>query len=272
MHAHTHTLVLMIHTHTHTHTHAVYSNVAGRLHGVVKFKVRDRDHTLGVVSIPISEVPSRPGERWHGLQPHRKSHEAHGELLVKCWVSEQRPISSEKGSPITSSRTSSTEDLSHAGVGHKVKDMFSFHRRTPSWTRGSRHERHSSHEADQRPHPFSGSDNELHSRRGHLGRSYQSDTNLHNEAASPEHAPQSRSGDSIKLTPSEPEAGEPTCLPEVSGISPNEGAVEGGERVTLRGSHLGASPGDIKRVIIADVDCTETLEYFSPCEYTVCEL
>ncbi len=57
--------------------------------------------------------------------------------------------------------------------------------------------------------------------------------------------------------------GELSHPPEVTGISPREGLVEGGERVVLRGSNLGESKSDVVRVVIAGVDCTETLEYFS---------
>ena len=54
--------------------------------------------------------------------------------------------------------------------------------------------------------------------------------------------------------------------PDVSGISPREGLVGGGQRVVLRGSNLGECKEGVVRVVIADVDCTETLEYFSPGE------
>ena len=56
---------------------------------------------------------------------------------------------------------------------------------------------------------------------------------------------------------------ENTLAPEVTGISPSEGSIEGNERVILRGSNLGESIEDIVRVTIANVDCTSTLEYFS---------
>ncbi len=54
--------------------------------------------------------------------------------------------------------------------------------------------------------------------------------------------------------------------PEVSGISPSEGSVEGGQRVVLRGNNLGECKEDVIRVVLAGVDCTETLEFFSPGE------
>lgn len=55
-------------------------------------------------------------------------------------------------------------------------------------------------------------------------------------------------------------------LPEVTGVSPNEGPVGGGQRVVLRGSCLGESRADVMQVLVAGVDCTSQLEYFSPCE------
>lgn len=52
-------------------------------------------------------------------------------------------------------------------------------------------------------------------------------------------------------------------IPEVTGVSPNKGPVEGGQRVVLRGSCLGESPGDVVQVLVAGVDCTSSIEYFS---------
>ena len=63
--------------------------------------------------------------------------------------------------------------------------------------------------------------------------------------------------------------GEVSHPPDVSGISPREGLVGGGQRVVLRGSNLGESKSDVVRVVIAGVDCTETLEYFSQCKHTL---
>ena len=52
--------------------------------------------------------------------------------------------------------------------------------------------------------------------------------------------------------------------PEVSGVSPCEASLSGGERITLRGSNLGQSLNDVHRVVLVDVDCTESVEYISP--------
>ncbi len=62
-------------------------------------------------------------------------------------------------------------------------------------------------------------------------------------------------------------SGEVSYPPEVSGISPREGVIEGGQRVVLRGSNLGESKSDVVRVVIAGVDCTESVEYLSQCKW-----
>ncbi len=51
--------------------------------------------------------------------------------------------------------------------------------------------------------------------------------------------------------------------PEVTGVSPSEGGMEGNERVILRGSNLGENKEDIVSVTVAGVDCTGTVEYYS---------
>lgn len=231
----------------------------------MKFKVRDKDHTLGVLQTTLFELTSHKGQKWYPLQPHKKSHDKKlhenlGELLVGCWVSEYKAVSPEKPSPSTS-RTSSNEDLRK---GHR-KERFSFHGRTPSGGRV----KHLPHEMSptSSEKPLASSDYEIHSKRALP--SFQSDTNLrfvslglhddHSEKkqVTPEQSPL----DSSSLL------GEPESLkPEVTGISPNEGPVEGSQRVILRGSNLGESRSDVVRVVLADVDCTSTLEYFSPGE------
>lgn len=58
-------------------------------------------------------------------------------------------------------------------------------------------------------------------------------------------------------------------VPEVTGVSPNKGPVQGGQRVVLRGSYLGESRADVVQVLVAGVDCTSSLEYFSPCKLSL---
>ena len=56
-------------------------------------------------------------------------------------------------------------------------------------------------------------------------------------------------------------------VPDVSGISPSEGSTYGNERIVLRGTNLGESRTDIVKVLLVDVDCTKTVEYFSSGQY-----
>lgn len=60
--------------------------------------------------------------------------------------------------------------------------------------------------------------------------------------------------------------------PEVSGVSPSSGSVGGGQKVVLRGNSLGECKEDVIRVVLAGIECTDTLEYFSPGRYdTTCQ-
>ena len=114
------------------------------------------------------------------------------------------------------------------------------------------------------------SDYELHSKRRGLSYQSHSDTNLRSPSPEPrreefrklssDHLPTGDDGSSLG------DPVEDSPVPEISGISPNEGSVEGGQRVILRGSNLGESKSDVVRVEIADVDCTDSLEYFSRCK------
>ena len=107
------------------------------------------------------------------------------------------------------------------------------------------------------------SDYELHSKRKVLSYQSHSDTNLR----SPSPEPLTVSSDHVNTGDDGSSLGEDSLVPEISGISPNESSVQGGQRVILRGSNLGESKNDVVRVEIVDVDCTNSLEYFSPCEW-----
>lgn len=172
-------------------------------------------------------------KKWLPLTPHKKGHEVSGELLVECFVSQFRPGAvvshSETSSPI-SSRIGSQEDMLHLKKGHR----FSLHRRTPSWSKGSA----------ESP----GSIGELEPFVEGVSRSKQTQ-----EAVS-----YSR-GNSEDINP---------LRPQVTGVSPHEGPMSGGQRVVLRGSNLGDSRESVLKVMLADVDCTESLEYFSPSEFS----
>ncbi len=154
------------------------------------------------------------------------------------------------------SLSNSQEDLhtglKGGGIVRGVKDRFSLHRRNPSWTKTMT----SSTPTTPSPSRLSGSDIELNAK---TMRALVSEGNIRGASS-----PSEVSGDS-SVRSSEIEN---PLVPEVSGISPREGPVGGGERVVLRGSCLGECKSDVLRVVIADVNCTDSLEYHSQCKHT----
>ena len=252
-------------THTHTHTH---SNVAGKASSAVKFKLRDKEHTIGVATKSIAEITSHKTKQWLPLLPHKsKSHEAVGEILVEFHVSESRP--SDLASP-TSSHTSSQEDLLHAKPAG-IRERLSIHKRSPSLTKARVINKPSTDPPPSLPSQHierrSGSDYELHAKRSL--RSTYSETNIRGEVSLRRKLSVGEIHASSHGSPgASPRRGslENPLMPQVTGISPREGPVAGGQRVVLRGSCLGESRRDVVKVVLAGVDCTESLEYHSPSE------
>ena len=207
-------------------------NVTGAKPGDhLTFKLRDKDHTTGIVTVPLSSINRRRNEQWWSLQPYKREKEAHGELLLQCWVSEWRPLPTPAGAWADNSPASSCggsqEDLNHSNGSLKEK------------ARGN-HPLPSS----GRPSPtISDSDVHIGLSGNLLSDHRQTDPDSSSQVSSQEEINQ--------------------LLPEVSGISPSEGSVRGNEKVILRGTNLGESLNDILRVVVAGVDCTDTLEYFS---------
>ncbi len=154
-------------------------------------------------------------KKWLPLIPHRKGNEVFGDLLVECFISKYRPgvamSLSERSSPMAS-RMGSQEDISRKG-------RFSFHRRTPSWSKVN----------SDRP----GADMEP--------------------------------GNSPEAKKSPLRTHENPLKPLVTGVSPREGPVQGETKVILRGSNLGDCKASVLKVILAGVDCTSSVEYFSSC-------
>ena len=116
--------------------------------------------------------------------------------------------------------------------------------------------------------PLTSSDYEIHSKR--VLPTFQSDTNLRSSSfVRDDHFDVKKLAQKQSPMDDVSSLGEPEnpLMPEVTGISPKEGPLEGNQRVILRGSNLGESRSDIVRVVVGDVDCTASLEYFSPGEF-----
>ena len=210
----------------------------------IRFKVKDKEHTLGVVTVALFGLPSSPNKQWLPLQPHKKASKAHGSLQVACWATEYW----EKGS------------VQEAHLQHS-RGGFMLQRHPPTLTRHSMSERtlRGGHgEGDFSFHPF------------------QSDTNLQRAKTEEEEEKHELTNKMVYTTCCH----HPThfihwcmqddgAVPEVTGVSPNESPVGGGQRVILRGSCLGQSKADVVQVLVAGVDCSTSLEYFSPCQPTL---
>jgi len=276
-----------------------YSDVSKKPHAVIKFKIRDKDTTIGAVHVPIDGMPTmRTGQVWHPLEPYKKITVVHGELCLECWISKTQPISG-KGSSMPSSRETSIEDfqsfvtsqVSHmtSQVTHlpgKVMDYLHLNKRSPSLSKSH----HTSKGSDsQVSTPYSSNqslrqsaeEEETTSSRGSGGsglRQQTSDSNIvagqKNDSSTPplttpapptEEPPQTDDTTTFAKIPLKEVKLEldKEELPEVNGVSPNEGNIEGGTKVTLRGSNLGTGPEDIVQVLLAGVDCTENVEYLS---------
>lgn len=67
-----------------------FSSVSNQAQEPIRFKVKDREHTLGTVTVPLSGLSSSPNKLWLPLQPHKKTSEVHGSLQVGCWVTSYR--------------------------------------------------------------------------------------------------------------------------------------------------------------------------------------
>ena len=209
--------------------------------------MRDKKTVLGVVRIKPSDLQPQSGTRWYHLQPyHTKARDVLGELQLDCWISKFKTPS---------------EGGEH-GVGHKAKGLL--HR--SALTSSFRKKVKSANAMHDKPSPvlsLSGDkindivmvENNLDNWEGTVTRS----DSIVSSTATEDKLSHRHSDDS---SVGEDEA-ETLSRPEVSGVSPSDCPLEGGQRVIMRGSNLGDSKGDIVRVLVADVDCTSSLEYFS---------
>ena len=180
----------------------------------------------------------RKQEKWIPFQPYKKEKESHGELCLSCFVSEFRPLLDL--SPNNSH--SSTEDIS---CGNK-KGLFHRHNHSSGSDIELKHQVNPSSSS-----PISRqSEDDTHSRESSI-------ENGNQLSSTYTHCYMSIHSSCMSIH------AESHATPEVSGVSPSEGSIDGQERVTLRGTNLGESRADIIRVVLVDIDCTSTVEYFS---------
>lgn len=281
---------------------AYNSDVSKKPHSVIKFKMRDKDTTIGAVHIPIDSLPTvRPGYSWYPLESYKKVTTVYGELCLECWISKSQPVTG-KGS-LPSSRETSIEDFQNfvtSQVSHvtsqvthlpgKVMDYLHFNKRSPNLAK------HTNKGVDsQTSTPYSSNqslrqsaeEDEMANSRGSTSglKQHPSDSNLvvgqKSDSSTPPLTTPAPPTSEVNEPPQtddsafskiplrecieklEQESGD-QLAPEVSGVSPNEGSVDGGTKVTLRGTNMGSGSEDIKQVLLAGIDCTQSVEYISP--------
>ena len=233
-----------------------------------KFKVKDKDHTIGSLKIPVNTAKTTAQLQWHPLEPHKKGSAAHGELLIEYWLNS--PFKSEPATVLRTPSPVSDEAVERNRLGSGLKDYF--RKTTPIIGRKAKDEE--KRESFGRGHLHS-SDSQLHvspSAAHQEGSQTPNPSHLttHRNSSPQELIPKVESfrsseyGDedfsgSQRTSKSESEV----YLPEVTGVSPRESPLEGGHKITLRGSCLGTSHDDVMAVILVDVDCTDSLEYIS---------
>ena len=218
----------------------------------MKFKVRDKKNVLGVIRLKPADLQSQSGTKWYHLQPyHTKARDVLGELQLDCWVS----------------KTKSPSEVGEHGMGLRVKGLLHRSALTSSFRKKVKSANPLSDKTGlgvvalsaDKIYEVSAVENNLDNSDNKIDRS---DSNV-SSVVTEDKLSHNQSDDSS--------IGEGECLskPDVSGVSPNECSLDGGQRVVMRGSNLGDSKGDIVRVLVADVDCTSSLEYFSSAKVAV---
>ena len=242
-----------------------------------KFKVKDKDHTIGVVKVPVTSLTTASQTAWFPLQPHKRSSEAQGELQVEYWLS--APFKTEEEEEASNS-TAAVENVTESGqVGTSLKDYFKRSMPGPQQQKGTKEEdlihtlrRTAQHSSDSElhvfhrpPSPSKGSATPDLSSRSSSERRRVSFSPQGSSLRFSWRSYSPPSGSMPSSQPNLPEEGGGTKnnVPEVTGISPREASLEGGQRITLRGSNLGLSLEDVVKVTVVDMDCTDSVEYVS---------
>ncbi|XP_070542885.1 uncharacterized protein [Ptychodera flava] len=209
------------------------------------FTVRDKQDILGELTIPIAAIPHRclGRRRTEDLQPHRRCPNPVGQLIYDCWVAKSRKTS--KASPgkdeTQVDRTTLKGSLSGTLTWMRgtLLGSPSVTKKTPSFNYNRRGSRSVSDIAGL----FE----------DEMNQTLLLKTSSHQDIRERAVSEPSASGESIADN-----------RPEISGLSPREGPVDGGTKITIRGRNLGESEDDIVKFTICGADCLANVEYDSP--------
>ena len=219
--------------------------------------VTDKEDVLGQISIPLSELAYKKPMRQirAPLQPHKKCSNPEGELAYQAWISQSQP---------------SATSTPHLATSPMEKDE-----KTPSSLQKLRSKIGRSPKLGRKSYKSGGSDNVSGAELSlgpknaqsclELGPGQNSSySNLLSTHSKSMHGINSSgTGQKPYLSGSFSDLTEDGNKPEVSGISPREGPVEGGTRLTIRGNNLGEDKGDIVGLQVCGCNCLASLEYES---------
>lgn len=225
---------------------------------LLKFKVRDKDETIGKVVVPLSQIPGVENrhERWTQLSS--QSSTVHGELCFEAWVSKGTSM---RATQLSHSQIHNTASPSSPVVKHHNQSVLSdtstldstFKKMSPPaqsisrrFSQGVSHSTGDLTAVGQTSHQQNTSSTSLSDIRDATSSQMQTTSSFHNKLRSP-------SPPAVQIK-----------APEVTGISPRSGPLSGGTRLTLRGSNLGQSADDVIGLTVCGIDCLSSLEYSSP--------
>lgn len=209
---------------------------------------------LGQVTIALSDLTHSRTNRplTVPLRPHKKCPNPEGQLLMEAWIS-----AATVGPPPAISVTSADGESSKNGVTAGLKKLKDRMSHSPILGRKS---------LDQKEHRRSHSDFNTLPR---------SSLSCHDLTSTSSYSAGARSEnrhlkiiptDSLSSLDSISETGTAASVstkPEVSGISPNEGPVEGGTKVTIRGTNLGLNREDVIGLFFCGANVLGSMEYIS---------
>ena len=73
----------------------------------------------------------------------------------------------------------------------------------------------------------------------------------------------SRTNSHEGIIPVDPDVNKTDKVPEIHSVSPSEGPIQGGTRLTIEGKNLGLSKADIMELLICEVDHADYVDYES---------
>ena len=206
----------------------------------VFFIVTEKDDILGQVNIPVTSLSGPPGKNVRApLQPHKKCAQPSGDLTYQCYVSSYRPAGYEpkimSGMPKQSVGGLFTKRLSLAN--------------SPVINLKNRRESKTGSKLSTLNKKFSKSIQDIFS----FGKSHHED----NESKG-----LSKNGlQHMSIGTGLDSSGK---LPVITRVTPSQGLIEGGTRLTIEGHNLGYSKADILDFSVCECDCVDLVEYESP--------